>query len=143
MSNVDELCTTVIQAQEAHDAAKKILDDAKKVLEDAKKALTSAMVETETPKKTYEGRKFATSTKVSWKTRSAHKDDLLTLLKSEAPEVVKESVHAATLNKFMNDKEKEWSDTGPEWWGTARDYVERTEDTVLSITKTKAKKAKD
>jgi len=143
MSNVDELCTTVIQAQEAHDAAKKVFDEAKKALEEAKKALTGAMVESETPKTTYEGRKFATSVKVSWKARSAHKDELLVLLKTAAPEVVKESVHAATLNKFMNDKEKEWSDAGPEWWGTARAYVERSEDTVLSITKTKAKKAKD
>lgn len=143
MSTIDELCTSVIQAQEAHDAAKATLDDAKSALNAAKEALAKAMVESETPKKTHEGRKFATSTKVSWKTRSAHKDDLLVLLKAEAPEVVKESVHAATLNKFMNDKEKEWQAEGPEWWGKARDYVERSEDTVLSITKTKAKKAKD
>jgi hypothetical protein len=143
MSNIDELCTSVIQAQEAHDAAKAALDDAKKALNTAKEALSKAMVESETPKKTYEGRKFATSTKVSWKTRSKHKDDLLSLLKTEAPEVVKESVHAATLNKFMNDKEKEWSDAGPEWWGQARDFVERLEDTVLSITKTRAKKSKE
>lgn len=143
MSDIDELATSVIQAQEAHDAAKKVLDDAKGALATAKEALAKAMVDSETPKLSHEGRKFATNTKVSWKTRSAHKDDLLVLLKAEAPDVVKESVHAATLNKFMNDKEKEWSDAGPEWWGRAREFVERNEETVLSITKSKAKKSKD
>ncbi|MBL4846582.1 MAG: hypothetical protein JKY65_13735 [Planctomycetes bacterium] len=144
MGSIDELCTTVIAAQEARDSAKSTLDDATGALNEAKSALASAMVEAETAKTTFDGRKFATNTKVSWKTRSKHKDDLLSLLRTEAPEVVKESVHSATLNKFMNEKEKEWSEEGPEWWTTARDYVERLEDTVLSITKTKAKaKAKD
>lgn len=142
MSSIDEMCTAVIAAQEARDSAKGVLDAATDALNTAKSALASAMVESETPKTTYEGRKFATSTKISWKTRSKHKDELLSLLRTEAPQVVKESVHAATLNKFMNDKEKEWSDEGPEWWGTAREYIERLEDTVLSVTKTKAKKAK-
>lgn len=139
MTSIDELCAAVVKTQEARDSAKKALDEATESLNEAKSTLASAMVEAGTSKTTLDGRKFATKTKISWKTRSAHKDDLLTLLRTEAPEVVKESVHAATLNKFMSDKEKEWSDDGPEWWGTAREYVERIEDTALSVTKTKTK----
>jgi hypothetical protein len=136
---IDELCTAVLKAQEARDSAKKIMDAATDSFNEAKSALASAMVEAGTSNTTLDGRKFATKTKVTWKTRSAHKDDLLALLRTEAPEVVKESVHAATLNKFMTDKEKEWSDDAPEWWGTAQEYVERLEDTALSVTKTKSK----
>ena len=48
MSSIDELCTTVLAAQEARDVAKKTLDDASKALDEAKSALSSAMVEFET-----------------------------------------------------------------------------------------------
>jgi hypothetical protein len=141
MTSIEELCTSVLTAQDARDGAKKTLDEATEALNAAKSALASAMVDAGTAKTALDGRKFATSTKISWKTRSAHKDDLLSLLRTEAPQVVKESVHAGTLNKFMNEKEKEWSEGGPEWWTKARDYVERSEDTVLSITKSKTKAA--
>ena len=65
------------------------------------------------------------------------KDEMLNLLKAQAPEVVKESVHAAALSKFMNEKSTEFSDGGPKWWANLLDGISRTEATVLSITKKK------
>ena len=135
--DMEKLCEAVLSAQNQRDSAKSALDKADKALADAEATLAKAMVAAGEDETEFGEKKFVTKLKVNWKSLAAHKEDLLAVLRKEAPEVVKESVHTSTLNKFMNSRESEFASNAPGWWTSVLGMVERKEATVLSITKTR------
>ena len=139
MATIEKLCEAVITAQDQRDSIKAKLDKADKAFGDAQGKLTAAMVDIGQDEASFGDKNFATKLKVSWKQNPAQKDAVLKLLKAEAPDVVKESVHASTLTKFMNERDAEFQDAGPQWWKSLRDGVQKIESTVLSITKKKGR----
>jgi hypothetical protein len=139
MPSIEELCDALLAARDARDAAKAALDRADETYGAAEKALVDAMVDVGQDKATHAGMTFATKHKVSWKAAPAEQDGLIRVLRAEAPEVVKETVHAATLTKFMNEHEQEYGDGGPGWWKQVLHMVKRSEATVLSLTKSRKK----
>ena len=139
MAAIEQLCEAVLAAQDKRDAAKSVYEKADKAFTDVQEELTAAMVDIGQDKASFGEKNFATRIKVTWKQDAAAKDAVLKLLKAEAPEVVKESVHSATLSKFMTDRDSEFGDSGPAWWARLRESVQKTETTALSITKKKSR----
>jgi len=135
MPSVELLCESVLKARDSRDSAKSVLDKAEKEVAAAEKALIEAMVDIGQDSASFGEKNFATKHKIAWKAESSHKDAIIKLLRVEAPEVVKESVHAATLNKFMNERSSEWTNDGPSWWADLCGWVARQESTTLSVTK--------
>ena len=66
---------------------------------------------------------------------------LLALLKEGAPELVKESVNAASLTSFLRKNEEQLEAESPTWWKGAKGCVERSESQALSVRKAKKKKS--
>ena len=135
MENIDKLCEAVLEARDHRDMVKSNLDKAEATAREAEVALRDAMVGVGQEKASFGERNFAVKTKVSWKTLAANQTALFGVLRKQAPEILKESVHNATLSKFMKDREAEFHDEAPPWWGELTGLVERREESALSITK--------
>jgi hypothetical protein len=137
-TEIETLCDEVLAARSAREELKNQLATAETAMGEVEDKLAALLASSE-EKITHGGFSFTSASKVSWKTVSASKDELLTLLKEGAPELVKETVNAASLNSYLKKNESALEDSNPTWWSSAKDCMERKETQSLSIRK-KAKK---
>jgi hypothetical protein len=136
-SKVDELCDAVIAARAAKEELKAQLHACEKTLDEAESKLAESLGD---EKVSHGDFTFSSSKKVSWKTIKEGKEKLVALLKEGAPELVKESVNAASLNSFLKKNEEQLEADSPKWWKDAKGCVERSESLALSVRKAKKKK---
>lgn len=136
-SKIDELCDQVIAVRAAKDELKIQLQTCETTLEAAEASLAKELGE---DKVTHGDFTFSSATKVNWKTLKEGKDKLVALLKEGAPELVKESVNAASLSSFLRKNEEKLEADGPAWWKNAKTCVERSESQSLSVRKATKKK---
>lgn len=136
-SKVAELCDEVIAARAAKDELKAQLQACETTLDAAEAKLAKELGE---EKVTHGEFTFSSATKVNWKTLKEGKDKLVALLKEGAPDLVKESVNAASLSSFLRKNEEQLEADAPAWWKNAKACVERTESQSLSVRKATKKK---
>lgn len=136
----NDLCDQVLACRSARDEIKAQLAAAEKELETAEAALAKALGAADESVE-HGGFKFSATTTVSWRMKSEGKDELIALFKSGAPEVVKESINAATLNSYLRKHEAALDEESASWWESAKSSLDRSEKQSLSVRKATAKKA--
>ncbi len=139
-TEIETLCDEVLAARSAREELKNQLATAETALGEVEDKL-AALLASSDEKVTHGGFSFSSASKVSWKTLTKEKEQLLTLLKKGAPELVKETVNAASLNSFLKKNEAALEDSNPDWWEPAKKCMERKEVQALSVRK-KAKSKK-
>lgn len=138
-TEIETLCDEVLASRSAREELKNQLATAETALGEVEDKL-AALLATAEGKVTHSGFTFTSAAKVSWKTISKEKDQLLTLLKDGAPELVKETVNAASLNSYLKKNESALEDSSPSWWASAKECLERKESQSLSVRKKPKKK---
>ncbi len=138
-TKMEELCDQVLAARAQRDDLKGQLGACEKALDDAEAKLSATLAEGD-GKCTHAGYSFSSSVSVSFKTVKDAKDKLVGLLKEGAPELVQETVNAASLSAFLRKNEKALDADKPNWWAKAKKLVERSESVTLSVRKAAAKK---
>ena len=133
--SVEELCEEVIAARDKRAALKAELDRVEGALKDIEDQLVARMVEEDCGATRVGGFEFSSTTKVNWKPVAAKRDDLIVALKQGVPELVKETVNAATLASYFRKHEQELEKDQPVWWGAAKACVQRVESAGLSVRK--------
>ncbi len=137
MSDINALADALVAAKEEVEKAKAALKGAEDAFAVAEKALAEQMASAGEEQLKAGGRYVTRKTKRSWAVPSANKDTLYGVLKTHEPALVKETVHAASLNKLANEMEANAS--APAWWTDARALLEQKESTEISVTKSKPK----
>ncbi len=140
-TDIETLCDQILEAREAREELKNQLASAETALAEIESQLAAKLADAD-EKVSHGGYSFTSSTKVSWKTRSDGKEKLLGLLKEGAPELVKETVNAASLNSFLKKNEAALEEGQPDWWTQAKECVDRSESQALSVRKAAKKKKK-
>lgn len=138
-TEIETLCDEVLAARSAKEELKNQLATAETALGEVEDKL-AALLATSDEKITHAGFSFTSAAKVSWKTLTKGKEQLLTLLKEGAPELVKETVNAASLNSYLKKNEAALDDSNPSWWESAKECMERKETQSLSVRKKPKKK---
>ncbi len=140
-TDIETLCDQILEAREAREELKNQLATAETALAEIEGQLAVKLAD-DGEKVSHGGYSFSSAAKVSWKTRSDGKEKLLGLLKEGAPELVKETVNAASLNSFLKKNEAALEDAQPAWWASAKECVDRNETQALSVRKAAKKKKK-
>lgn len=142
MSNTEELCQSILDARNARDTLKEQLKAAEVQLETLEGQLATTLTESDDAKLTYEGYSFSAATKVGWKTMSEGRETLVGLLREAVPELVKETVNAASLSSYLRKNETSLEKAQETWWVSAKDCLVRSETSSLSVRKSTKKKKK-
>lgn len=140
MSDTESLCQQILLARESRDTCKTELADATKALDTLETELAEKLIGDGEKSVVFEKMQFSATTQRSWKTRPEGKQNLLEILKESAPELVKESVHASTLNSYLKKNADKLESAQEPWWINAKDCLESTEKASLSVKKGKTKK---
>jgi hypothetical protein len=72
-----------------------------------------------------------------WSVPKDSKDAVIGLLKTHRPDIVKETVHAGTLNKLA--EEMRTAEAPLEWWGEVDGLLSMSSSTAVKVTKSKPK----
>ncbi len=137
-SNIEELTAQAVAAQEKVDEAKATLKAAEDVLAGLEEELGAALAASgETQVKAAE-RYVTLSVTHRWSVPKESSDNLLAALKTHQPDLVKESVHSSTLNKFANEMNAR--DDAPSWWAEVKALLVEKTSQAVRITKSKPKK---
>ena len=136
----EELCEQIIKARDAKDELKAQLDKVSAELGALESGLADLLVASDTPKLKHQGMVFTGSIKVGWKIVADEKEHLLGFLKEGAPELVKETVNAASLASYLRKNESTLEEEALSWWGSAKKCLTRQESNSVSIRKVPKKK---
>lgn len=82
---------------------------------------------------------FSPKRTVTWKVIPDERDAVVRLCKEGAPELVKETVNAASLAGYLRREESRLASEAPRWWQDLEPLLERTESLSLSVRKRAAK----
>ncbi len=137
VTNVEQLGASLVSAKEQMEAAKSALDDAKRAYEALEAQMVDAMAAAgESLMKSGE-RYVSVRTTHRWAVPKESKDAVLGLLKTHRPDMVKETVHPASLNKLA--EEMRTADAPLAWWGDVDDLLTMSSATAVKVTKAKPK----
>lgn len=137
MPDMNALADALVAAKEEVEKAKATLKGAEDAFAAAEKALAEEMASADEAQIKASGRYVTRKTKRSWAVPSANKETLYGVLKAHEPAIVKETVHAGSLNKLANEMEA--NAAAPAWWADAKALLEQKESTEISVTKSKPK----
>jgi hypothetical protein len=76
---------------------------------------------------------FAPRRMVQWRVIADDREQVVRLCRAGAPELVKETVNAASLAGFLRREERRLEREAPSWWGELRPLLERSETLSLSV----------
>jgi hypothetical protein len=78
---------------------------------------------------------FSPKRTVQWKVVTEERETVVRLVKEGAPELVKETVNAASLAAFLRREEERLARETPRWWQGLEPLLERSESLSLSVRK--------
>jgi len=134
-TDADQLAASLVSAKEAVEAAKGALDDAKRAYGKIEAQMAEAMETTGQTVLKAGGRFVSVRTSRRWSVPKGSSEAVIGLLKTHRPGVVKETVHAATLNKLAEEMLK--AEAPAEWWGEVDGLLSMSSSTAVKVTKSK------
>lgn len=136
-TDVEQLAAALVSAKEEMEAAKEALDDAKRAYGKLEVQMADAMASADKTLLKASGRFVSVRTTHRWSVPKESKDALVGLLKTHRPDMVKETVHSATLNKVA--EEMRTAETPLPWWGEVNSLLLMSTSTAVKVTKSKPK----
>jgi len=136
-TTVEQLAESLVSAKEKMEVAKSALDEAKKAYDEIGAQIAEAMAAKETNLVKAGGRYVSLRSTHRWSIPKDHSSAVVDLLKIHKAELVKETVHAGTLNKLAESMRV--SDTPEPWWGDLNALLTDTVSTAVKVTKSKPK----
>jgi len=136
-TDVEQLAASLVSAKEEMEAAKSALDDAKRAYDALDAQMVEAMVAAGQSSLKAGGRYVSVRTSHRWSVPKESKDAVLDLFKTHRPDMVKETVHPASLNKLAD--EMRTAEAPLAWWGDVDKLLSMTSSTAVRVTKAKPK----
>jgi hypothetical protein len=130
-NNLAGLSARLLQHRERRQACIDALADAERNVELTEAELASAMASAGVRTYRHGGLTFAPRVRETWRLVRERRPDALALLKAHAPHVVRESVHPATLTRFLRDHLARIASSG--WWPALEPCVARRERVYVSV----------
>lgn len=136
-TDVERLAASLVHAKEKMEEAKASLDDAKRAYGLIETEMVEAMATAGETLVKAEGRFVNVRTSHRWSVPKENQDAVVGLLKAHRPEIVKETVHAATLNKLA--EEMRTAEAPSDWWADVDGLLSMSSTSAVKVTKTKPK----
>ena len=136
-TEMEQLAASLVSAKEQMEAAKKELDAAKKAYGILEAQMAEAMATADLSLVKAAGRFVSVRTSHRWSVPKENKDAVTELFKAHRPDVVKETVHPATLNKLA--EEMRTAEAPLPWWPEVDGLLSMSSSTAVKVTKSKPK----
>jgi len=134
-TDVDALAAQLVSAKEQVEAAKDALSDAKRAYQEIEAQMAEVM-ETAGEELVKSGERYVSlRTTHRWSVPKENKQALVSALKAHRPDVVKETVHTATLNKLA--EQMRTADAPEAWWSEVDELLSMSTSTAVKVTKSK------
>ena len=137
-TSLEDLASALVAAKETMEAAKVALDEAKDAYARLEAQLLQAAADDQQPVRA-SGRYVSVHTTHRWSVPKDQKEAVLSLLKEHRPDLVKETVHPATLNKVA--EQMRTSDAPEPWWADVGALLDMKATTAVKVTKAKPRKS--
>ncbi len=136
-TDVDQLAASLVSAKEQMEAASSALDEAKKAYAAIEAQVAEAMGAGGQTMLKAGGRYVSMQTTHRWSVPKDNRDAVVALFKTHKPDIVKETVHPATLNKLA--EENRTAETPTAWWPEISGLLSMSSSTAVKVTKSKPK----
>jgi hypothetical protein len=136
-TDVEQLAASLVNAKEQMEVAKDALDDAKRAYGKLEAQMAEAMATADKTVLKASGRFVSVRTTYRWSVPKESKEAVVGLLKTHRPDMVKETVHSATLNKLA--EEMRTAEAPLAWWGEVDGLLSMSASTAVKVTKSKPK----
>lgn len=136
--DVDALAASLVSAKEQIEAAADALDDAKRAYAKIEAQMLEALSAADKTLVKSGARYVSTKTTHRWSLPKEGRDEVIQLLKTHKPDLVKETVHPASLNKAA--EQQRTADAPAPWWAEVGDKLTYATTTAVRVTKSKPKK---
>src|SRR5256885_16402242 len=103
-SELVELAAELLALRKARDTCKQSLDGLRADIAAAEAYFASVLAENGLERLVHRGRTFTVGVREAWTVRPGRQPEVVALLKANAPAIVRESVHPATLTCFLRDR---------------------------------------
>jgi len=134
-TDVDTLAAQLVSAKEQMEAAKGALDTAKRAYEQLEAQVAEAMGAAGSDVLKSGERYVSVRTSHRWSVPKESQQAVVGLLKTHRPDIVKETVHTATLNKLA--EQMRTAEAPEAWWGEVGGLLTMSTSTAVKVTKAK------
>jgi len=128
---VADLAAKLLETRDRRDALKATLGAVDLEVAAAESELATAMTAAGLRSFEHRGRALVPRLRETWSSRPGRQAEVVAILKAHIPSIVRETVHPATLNRFLGDRRAELATSS--WWASLEPCLTRTERAFIAV----------